>query len=690
MTSGALVVGKGYRPSTDFPNTPGSAVPFPTVPASGAQYVATDLTVDDGRGGVSTSSYYYSGAKSDRAERRFLGFAYGRVVRPCLETESACPFTETSYSQDLASVGRPTGVYRFDGTGRLFSAGVYTYTTNGATIPRTALLTRADRYVFGSSGGYRHTYSTHDHDDYGNRTQTISWGDSAVSGDEVQTDLAYAYNTTDYIVGRTGQVMRSEPGGPALVETQYRYDGAATWQTAPLKGDLTEVSRYLAEESRYVTGSTGYDSFANPTSVTDETGRTVTTEYDTTHTLFPVRTTNAATESVDLVWDAVCGAVLETTDANHQTTTTDYDALCRPERTDLPLGGWMERFYLDLGNPTLQRTRVETAGAPGAGGTDWTENSFDGLGQSYKTERRGPPGQGDILAERTYNARGAVKTSTEPYYWGETPRETAYEYDEFDRAVLVVLPGGLTAETTYEPGSQEQIDPKGTVVITQLDAYGRTVEVERSLGGQPVITESTYDPLGRLVGMEDAVANEWTWVFDSLGRLTDEDDPDAGQWSYIYDDAGRLSTQTDAKAQVTTLLYDTAGRLQTKTNTGGTVTYAYGQPRASYLNVGRLTTVTSPADVLEMDYDALGRPVHQKRTLDGQGYEVQRAYDGLSGALSTITYPDNDSVGPMAYDEAGRVSAIPGIVTALTYDGAGRPLSQDEHQHHPDPLDLHR
>jgi YD repeat-containing protein len=138
------------------------------------------------------------------------------------------------------------------------------------------------------------------------------------------------------------------------------------------------------------------------------------------------------------------------------------------------------------------------------------------------------------------------------------------------------------------------------------------VEAERSLNGSPVITESTYDPLGRLVGMEDAVGNQWTWVFDSLGRMTDEHDPDAGHWMYDYDDAGRLLTQTDAKGQVTTLAYDPqVGRLATKTNLDGIVTYVSGELRGSHANVGRLTTVISPADILETDYDELGRPVRQ-------------------------------------------------------------------------------
>ena len=141
--------------------------------------------------------------------------------------------------------------------------------------------------------------------------------------------------------------------------------------------------------------------------------------------------------------------------------------------------------------------------------------------------------------------------------------------------------------------------------------------------------------------------------------------------TWDYDDAGRLLTQTDAKGQVTTLAYDpSVGRLATKTNLDGTVTYVYGEARGSYANVGRLTSVISPADVLETDYDELGRPVRLSRQMGPELYEVQKTYDGPSGALLTIVYPDGDSVGPMTYDEVGRVASIPGIVDLVTNDAA--------------------
>ena len=172
----------------------------------------------------------------------------------------------------------------------------------------------------------------------------------------------------------------------------------------------------------------------------------------------------------------------------------------------------------------------------------------------------------------------------------------------------LAIDGGRPAITVGLPGRT----PFGAEEEALVRCLSR--EVERSLDGSPVVTSSTYDVLGQLVEMEDAVGIPWSWEYDSLGRRTDEHDPDAGHWIHAYDDAGRLETQTDAKGQVTQLDYDAVGRLETRTTLDGTVVYSYGEPRGSYSNVGRLTTVTSPADVLRMDYDALGRSVRLRRT----------------------------------------------------------------------------
>ena len=129
----------------------------------------------------------------------------------------------------------------------------------------------------------------------------------------------------------------------------------------------------------------------------------------------------------------------------------------------------MERKYLALGDPGQQRTRVETLAATGVSGVDWSETSFDGLGRAYETRRRGPESRGDIVTERTFNLRGGLESSTEPFYEGESGRVTSYEYDTLGRLVLTRLPGRQhTSEMSYGLWSQTATDP------------------EREDGGEPV------------------------------------------------------------------------------------------------------------------------------------------------------------------------------------------------------------
>jgi RHS repeat-associated protein len=222
--------------------------------------------------------------------------------------------------------------------------------------------------------------------------------------------------------------------------------------------------------------------------------------------------------------------------------------------------------------------------------------------------------------------------------------------------------------------------------VTSTDANGKSITRERTvrglverttIGGEEVATTSRLDPLGRLVALEDALGNRWTWTYDSRGRVIDQVDPDAGRTRFTYDEATGVDTQTDAKGQVTSLAHDPAGRVLVRQNAAGTTAYAYGTAAAcpETCNVGRLIGVTFPGASSTMDYDALGSIVRQARTVDGAEYVVRREYDA-AGRLSAIVYPDGDRIGPMGYDEAGRLTTIPGILEGVTYDAAGRPLEQ--------------
>ncbi len=531
-----------------------------------------------------------------------------------------------------------------------------------------------DNTIYDGSNS-KSTYTTYAYDAFGNRTQQVFSGDASVSGDELETDTTYSYNTSAFIVNRPGLVEQRVPGGSALTSHEMLYDGAGAWTPAPTVGDVTKVRNLLLPGGTYVAKTFGYDAYGNQTSATDETSRATTTTFDGTDHLFPVSVSNPSNETVTTDWDKSCGAPTQGTDPNSQSTTMQYDALCRLTRTDGPLGAFETRAYLNLGDANAQHMRVETNPPTGASGNLFSEAYTDGLGRAYLTKNRGPSPAQTIVTETTYNARGGVATTTAPYYEGDLQEVTEYEYDSQDRSKGVRHPDNTTVATSFGLWEVTTTDENGKSSTRLADAYGHTVKTEHTLNGQPVTSVSAFDDLGRIVELTDALGNAWSWTYDSLGRVVARNNPDSGNWVYAYDGAGRPIQQTDAKGQVTTFTYDSVGRPATKTSGVGTTTMTYGEARAGFYNAGRLTSIASPTSILETDYDAAARAVKTKRTFGGVDYVLERRFDA-SGRATGVTYPDGDSVGPVGnpylYDEAGRLRAIPGILTSVQYDASGR------------------
>jgi RHS repeat-associated protein len=654
----------GYQPATDFPNGPG----FGTAP------VATAVAVSDGRGSTATTTYAYANGKTNKLERQSLGFQTVTATLPCLATETPpCPNRQTTFMQGLASAGSVLQVLRRAGNGTILSKQAYTYDERTA-LPRRSRLASSTSTTIGPPGTERATTVTFDaYDEYGNLTQSTAGGDPADAQDDLQTNSSFAYNTSAYIVDRVGLIERRAPQGAALTKEERWYDNQGSWQSAPIKGDLTTLRRWLDRESRWVARTFEYTESGMLRRVTDETARPIVSfDYDPSWGLFPVLVTTPLGE-IQQTWNFGCGTLESTTDLNEQTTTTDYDAFCRIARTDDPAGGFVEHKYLDDGNPALQRTRVETNAPPGVSGVAWTTSYVDGLGRNYRTVSRAAA---QIVVDKTFNPRGGVHAATEPYYVGETALVTGYEYDGLDRVTKVTLPGSGTILTSYTASSQTTTDPNGKPTTTRFDHFGRVKTIERPFKGQPATTTTHYDRLGRRDWMTDPERATWTWGYDSLGRVRDEADPDRGTWHYEYDEAGRLTIQTDAKSQETTLEYDTPGRLWRRQNAAGTTVYTYDEPRRGFFNLGRLTTVTythptRPVSILRFDYDQLGRVQQQWPQVDGTTYKLTKTW-APGGYHESTRYPDHDVIS-ILYDEVGRVTSIPGILNAVSYDASGRP-----------------
>lgn len=664
-----------YTVSSNFSNQ------TPTV-----KQVVASVIRNDGRGGISTKTYAYSGGLMDYKERRFLGFRYVRESKPCIFGEAACPYTETWFVQDAKTGPKPERVDARDGAGGLFRSSVLGYATNSSTIPYTSLLTGEWLYTYAGATSECTTWPcteakrvrvTHDYDAYGNETLTTKYGEYDTANDESTVSRVFVPNTSAYIVGLVAQETEYAGVGTLgtqLRQTRYHYDSQAAWNTPPLQGYLTRAARWLDTTGGYINRDRTYDGWGNLIQDKDETNVATNFTIDPTYHLFVASTYVIPAETTSYLWDPVCSQVSQETNVNNQLTTAQYDAFCRPWQVNGPLGSFRITTYPSYGDPANQNVLVET---PSPDPTDGTGNLrertyFDGFGRRWRTVRKSHITGGAIFADTAYTARGTVASQTAPYYYGDPVYTTTYSYDAMDRRTETRFPDNAAISTTYGLLEETQTDPESHEDVRRYDAHGRVISKEP----EGHLTTLQYDALGNLVSMTDPMSNDWFWEYDSLGRMTEQDDPDSGPTTFQYDAAGRLRFRTDAKGQETEYTYSIqTGRLTTKANAAGTIQYSYGEARFSYFNVGQLTTVTDPASTLRFDYDALGHRAHASRVLDGTTYEVSRVFDS-GGRLRSINYPDGDSIGGLVYDAANRLKTVPGIFSGALYDASDRPTQR--------------
>ncbi|SCL29481.1 RHS repeat-associated core domain-containing protein [Micromonospora pallida] len=674
-----------YTPSSSWPNTNNP----PVVPTASA------VTVGDGRGGSAVTKFTYSGGSYHWPERRFQGFRQQRESKPCVAGESACPYTETWYRQDLGALDHPERIERRAGGGALLEVTLHEYTTNGATQPRTALPTGTWVNTYNGTGNAcpgedcKRTYTTRQYNAYGELTQQVEHGDYAVAGDERTTITTFMPNPDAYIVNKPAVVTLVQgvgSQGTKLRETRHHYDGAATWNQAPSAGLETRSARWLSTDDSYVETGMEYDDSGNLTAEIDALGGRTTLGYDPTFHLYQTSETNALSQQVTAGWDTVCGRPTRVTDLNGQATTLAYDTFCRLTEKTEPGGRFERHTWVDVGNPATQHERIERPAATGTSGLQWTRRYIDGLQRTWRKADRGPDAAtGDIYVDTSFNARGQVAAKTAAYYWvSGQPQPTTYpttsDYDALDRLVRETLPGGATRTKRYGVWSVTETDERGHATTDRMNAYHKRVAREQIVGGVTRTATYVHDLRDELVRSTDPGGSVITYDLDSLGRRTRLVDPNSGTTGYEWDDAGRLVAQTDARGQRTTFTHDPLGRKTGKTTRAGTpsavtVTWTYDQVRAGYHNIGKVTTTTDGAGAKTLDHDALGRVVKTVRTVNGASYTFRYGFDAGNRALWT-TYPDGDTQGtaadPLRYDGAGRLLAIPGYVDAARYNAEGK------------------
>ncbi len=671
--------------SSTHPRNPGG----PTV---------SSVTLSDGLTWSSTTTYSYEGGLYNAAERRWLGFRYSKTTLPALANESAGPYIESEYSQDIAAPGTLEAQLRRDGNGNALSGLVNAliFTGDGESEPYTARISARTTYTYDGSGtectawpcttGER-TYQEYDYDTYGNRVTTRSYGNYDATGDESTSVAEYFPNTSEYVVNkaaRTVSYLGIGTAGAKLSESLFYFDGATQYTEAPLAGLLTNQGVWRDTDDSYVfqcalSECFEYDTYGNLTKVVNTKGGKTTIAYDTAYALFPESTKNALGHTFSSSWDPVCEGPLSTTDANGQITTTTYDALCRHARTDGPLGGFVQTTYPSFGEPNAQHTQVETAAASGAG-TQWSRHYFDGLGRRYLSERRGPSAGEEILSDEvTYNARGGVATAARPRFTGDTAYTSSFEYDARNRQTEATLPDAATLTVSYGLRSVTTTNPEGHITVTERNDTALTSYLDEYLGESPITTTTTTDPGARTRTVTDHVGNVLVTYFNSLGQITSINAPDSGIETREYNDAGEMVATVNALTERTELAYDLIGRLTSKTTRAGTpnaetTSFTYDEPTSGYFNVGLQTSMTDAAGTALQDYNALGQVVRAQRSIDAVNYTSSMTYNA-AGVPTSVTYPDAQVIS-YTYDATGNLLTETGTISDSQYNASGQLISR--------------
>jgi len=185
-------------------------------------------------------------------------------------------------------------------------------------------------------------------------------------------------------------------------------------------------------------------------------------------------------------------------------------------------------------------------------------------------------------------------------------------------------------------------------------------------------TTTTLDPLGRTVGVRNALGKTRTLSYDGNGNLKTETDFRGNVTTYVYDDANRLQIKREPLGRTTTYTHDALGHVLSESVAGPssvtrTSTYAYAHPRYARTLVEHGSGTPEVARE-EYQLDAHGNALV---TTNANSHTTTRTFDAfdrvetetLGGVTVTHGYDGNGN----------RLRTQQGAVTrSWTYDGANR------------------
>lgn len=619
------------------------------------------MVFNDGIGNRATTTYEYSGGDfyyNNAFDKRFAGFQkikktddYGNYSLSYYHQGNTSSSTIGEYNDDQSKIGRVYRIEQYDPNNNLYAKTINKWENYDLGSEADFVkLTRTTEFAYDGDTDHKEKAATYEYDNnYGNPTTKISWGEVSGSDDgsftdtgtdKASTTITYAASTTLYIVGLPSREITNDQNSNKAKETKYYYDNLSIGSVS--KGNLTKEESWKASTS-YIDIERTYNSYGLVTAEKDPRDKTTTSTYDSYY-LYVATSTNPLNQAVQYYYDYSCGKAKKTIDPNNRVFETVFDGLDRPIQEKQPdiaspstLAAKRAYAYYDFLNPRSIKI------------TDYLDattsiDSFtylDGLDRPIQDRKRAEDADTYSTKDYSYNKLGLVEKESLPYFSTGTSTTAAtttnslyaiYAYDALARVKTVANAVGTTT-TAYDDWKQTITDAEGNAKDLYYDAYDNLSQVDEHNDSSTYSTIYTYNLLGKLTKIQDALSNVRNFTYDGLARLTKSEDLHAtgdstfGSTTLAYDDSGNLTAKTDAKNQTVNFTYDDINRALTEDYAGqaGTeITYGYDSCAEGK---GRLCSATSTGAVVSYAYNALGLAKTEGKKIDSTTYTTQYDYD---------------------------------------------------------------
>ena len=248
---------------------------------------------------------------------------------------------------------------------------------------------------------------------------------------------------------------------------------------------------------------------------------------------------------------------------------------------------------------------------------------------------------------------------------------TITKYDVLDRPVRVIYPDGTETNTSYRVEGHALVthvtDALSNETETHVSGSGRTLKSIRFDGPEQIVTQFTYDGIGRLVEVLDADTNVTVSEYDMGDRRVRVSHPASGETTFTYDVLGNVLTRQTANLRDSALFieygYD-RGRLVSVNypeHPENNVRYYYGGANDPDNAKGRLCLRLDATGGEQYAYDNMGNVKETVRTVtvpneDVGTFKTEFEYDSF-GKLLSLTYPDGEKV-CYWYDGSGQLTEV--------------------------------